>query len=160
MIKYLEGNSGRSLRHASRPVISFHAEPDSVIAPVPETARKLYLLKREKERLQGNIVEAFLCRQEANAELARRRSGHQQSWLARPWFQLPELTSLSPEVFRDAVLDLGLEPPPAGAEDDEEVWAAWWQEQAPLMGEWRRQQFVALLDRLAPFLVVEVPLVE
>jgi hypothetical protein len=162
VINYREGNSSAPLGYV--PV----AGKEKATPPAPvRVIGRIYLFKDSRYVLDGvadtgggPILAAFACRAEAEAALQAHRREHLDAWLAHPHFHFHCLTSLSPEVFRDAVLDLGLEPPPPAAADDPWAWEDWWRAGEAVIGEWRRWQLMSLFDLLSPYRVVEVPLAE
>jgi hypothetical protein len=134
----------------------------------PAPVGRLYVVKltlddygRVVEDGGGVIEKTFADASLAEEYLRRRIHGWQQRWLQEPWFEVARMSSLTPGLLRDLVMDLGLEPPPPEAVEDDEAWLAWWKATAPLANDWQRERFLdALLDRSACFRVFTVDLVE
>jgi hypothetical protein len=108
-------------------------------------------------RLPGEVrVASFDTIQEAEAERRRREADAREqvnpfaSGLA-PY----EQTSLPPGIFRDWLLDAGIEPPPEPT--CSLAWAAWWEKQSPTWTDDQRARAWEALDKTRFFAVEERP---
>jgi hypothetical protein len=108
-------------------------------------------------RLPGEVrVASFDTIQEAEAERRRREADAREqvnpfaSGLA-PY----EQTSLPPGIFRDWLLDAGIEPPPEPTSSL--AWAAWWEKQSPTWTADQRARAWEALDKTRFFAVEERP---
>jgi hypothetical protein len=108
-------------------------------------------------RLPGEVrVASFDTIEEAEAERRRREADAREqvnpfaSGLA-PY----EQTSLPPGIFRDWLLDAGIEPPPEPTSSL--AWAAWWQKQSPTWSDDQRARAWEALDKTRFFAVEERP---
>jgi hypothetical protein len=167
-----EGNSSRPLevRQGEQPVRRDDPEPD--IPPLElEKRGTLYLVKRQRYRsrnnpgepIEGKIEAIFSNPLAAEAWIRERVRSSVRSAL-RWWRQYPHFhlgrTSLPPELLRDLVLDMGLEPPGLAECRDNKAWQAWCEQQAPLMDDWQLERFLLALDQDDRYVVVPIDLCE
>jgi hypothetical protein len=75
-----------------------------------------------------------------------------------PFGSAPEChTSLPPEVFRDFLLDLGLDPPQADPQlPPAQMWHAWWNQIIPRLTPWQRAKLWEVSDREELYQVAQV----
>ncbi len=108
-------------------------------------------------RLPGEVrVASFGSPEEADAERRRREAAARE--LVNPFAAgvAPfDQTSLPPPVFRDWLMDAGIDPPAEGA--DPPAWAKWWEKSSPTWSATQRARAWEGLDRVRFYEVAERP---